>query len=51
MEASMFTDYYEILEIFPNALPEEAGNTKGIERDVVTQDKLLSILYVKAKHQ
>lgn len=110
MEASMFTDYYEILEISPNAnsdtierifrylalryhpdntdtgdlsrfseiveahntlkdpvkraqydlqhkdysadrrkLTEEASNTKGIERDVVIQDNLLSILYVKRR--
>ena len=110
MEASMFTDYYELLEISPNAnsetierifrhlamryhpdnqdtgdlsrfseiveahntlkdpvkraqydiqhknhsgfrskLAEEASNTKGIERDVVIQDKLLSILYVKRR--
>ena len=110
MEASTFTDYYEILEISPNAnsetidrifryfaqryhpdnqdtgdrvrfdeivqahtalkdpvkraqydiqhknqsafrtkLAEEAGNTKGIERDVVIQDKLLSLLYVKRR--
>ncbi len=106
----MFTDYYEILEISPNAnsetierifrylamryhpdnqdtgdqfrfsevveahntlkdpvkraqydvqhkdhsgsrwkLAEEVSNTKGIERDVVIQDKLLSILYVKRR--
>ena len=106
----MFTDYYEILEISPNAnsetierifryfalryhpdnsdtgdlsrfseiveahntlkdpvkraqydlhlrdhsgdrwkLAEQASNTKGIERDVVTQDKLLSVLYVKRR--
>jgi curved DNA-binding protein CbpA len=105
----MFTDYYEILEISPNAnsetierifryfalryhpdnsdtgdlsrfgeiveahntlkdpvkraqylrhkdhsgdrwkLAEEASNTKGIERDVVIQDKLLSLLYVKRR--
>jgi curved DNA-binding protein CbpA len=110
MEASMFTDYYEILEISPNAnsdtierifrhlaqryhpdnqdtgdlsrfseiveahdalkdpvkraqydiqhrdhsgslwkLAEEASNTKGIERDVVIQYKLLSILYAKRR--
>jgi len=110
MEASMFTDHYEILEISPNAnsdtierifrylalryhpdnsdtgdlsrfseiveahnalkdpvkraeydlrhkdhsgdrwkLTEEASNTKGIKRDVVIQDKLLSILYVKRR--
>src|SRR5262245_43060720 len=110
MEASMFTDYYEVLEISPNAnldtierifrhlamrhhpdnpktgdrarfsevleahntlkdpvkraqydiqhrrhsaprweLVEEAGNTKGVERDIVIQDKLLSILYVKRR--
>jgi len=110
MEASMFTDCYEILEISPNAnsetierifrylalryhpdnqdtgdlirfgeiveahntlrdpvkraqydlqhkdhsgfrwkLAEEASNTKNIERDVVIQDKLLSILYVKRR--
>jgi curved DNA-binding protein CbpA len=110
MEASMFTDHYETLEISPNAnsetierifryfaqryhpdnqdtgdsfrfseiveahntlkdpvqraqydiqhkdhsgsrwkLAEEASNTKGIERDVVIQDKLLSILYVKRR--
>jgi curved DNA-binding protein CbpA len=106
----MFTDYYEILEISPNAnsetierifryfaqryhpdnqdtgdlsrfseiveahdtlkdpvkraqydiqhnvhsgsrwkLAEEASNTKGVERDVVIQDKLLSVLYVKRR--
>jgi curved DNA-binding protein CbpA len=106
----MFTDYYEILEISPNAnsetierifrylalryhpdnqstgdlarfselveahntlkdpvkraqydlqhkdhlgvrwkLAEEASDTKGIERDVVIQDKLLSMLYVKRR--
>ena len=28
---------------------EEASNTKGIERDVVIQDKLLSVLYVKRR--
>jgi curved DNA-binding protein CbpA len=110
MEASMFTDYYELLEISPNAnsetierifrhfalryhpdnqetgdkfrfsefmeaystlkdpvkraqydiqykshsnsrwkLSEEASNTKSIEGDVVIQDKLLSILYVKRR--
>ena len=110
MEASMFTDYYEILEISPNAnsdtierifrylalryhpdnqttgdlsrfseiveahdtlkdpvkraqydlrhkdhsgnhwkLAEEASNTKGFERDIIVQDKLLSILYVKLR--
>jgi len=110
MEASMFTDHYEILEISPNAnsdtierifrylalryhpdnqttgdlsrfseiveahdtlkdpvkraeydiqhknhsgdrwkLAEEASNTKGIKQDVVIQDKLLSILYVKRR--
>ena len=110
MEASMFTDYYEILEISPNAnsetierifrhlakryhpdnpctgdgarfseiveahdtlkdpskrvqydiqyrkhsgshweLADEASNTNGIDRDVVIQDKLLSILYVKRR--
>jgi len=110
MEDPMFTDYYEILEISPNAnsetierifrylamryhpdnqdtadqfrfsevveahntlkdpvkraqydiqhkdhsgsrwkLAEEASNTKGIERDVVIQDKLLSVLYVKRR--
>ena len=110
MKASMFTDYYEILEISPNAnsetierifryfaqryhpdnqdtgdlsrfsgiveahdtlkdpvkraqydiqhnvhsgsrwkLAEEASNTKGVERDVVIQDKLLSFLYVKRR--
>jgi len=110
MEASMFTDYYEILEISPNAnsetierifryfalryhpdnqdtgdefcfskimeaystlrdpvkraqydiqyknhlgsrwkLSEEASNTQNIERDVVIQDKLLSLLYVKRR--
>ena len=30
-------------------LAEEASNTRGIERDVVIQDKLLSILYVKRR--
>jgi hypothetical protein len=30
-------------------LAEEASNTKGIERDVVIQDKVLSILYVKRR--
>ena len=30
-------------------LAEEASNTKGIGRDVVIQDKLLSILYVKRR--
>ena len=30
-------------------LAEEASNTKGIERDAVIQDKLLSILYVKCR--
>ena len=110
LDSSMFTDYYEILEISPNAnsdtiqrifrhlakryhpdnpdtgdalrfseimeahetlkdpvsrarydiehknhsgfrtkLAEEASNTKGIERDAVIQDKLLSILYVKRR--
>jgi curved DNA-binding protein CbpA len=110
MEASMFTDHYETLEISPNAnsetierifrhlalryhpdnqatgdlsrfreiveahdtlkdpvkraqydlrhkdhsgdrwkLAEEASNTKGIERDIVIQDRLLSILYVKRR--
>jgi curved DNA-binding protein CbpA len=110
MKASMFIDYYEILEISPNAntetierifryfaqryhpdnqdtgdlsrfseiveahdtlkdpvkraqydiqhnvhsgsrwkLAEEASNSKGVERDVVIQDKLLSILYVKRR--
>jgi curved DNA-binding protein CbpA len=110
MEAFMFTDHYEILEISPNAnsetierifrylalryhpdnqdtgdlarfseiveahntlkdpvkrveydlqhkdhsgfrlkLAEEASNTKGIERDVAIQDKLLSILHVKRR--
>jgi curved DNA-binding protein CbpA len=110
MEAFMFTDCYEILEISPNAtsetiermfrhlamryhpdnpstgdrarfdgvveahntlkdpiervqydihhtnrlassweLAEEASNSKGIRRDVVIQDKLLSILYVKRR--
>ena len=110
MKVLMFTDYYEILEISPNAnsetidrifrylalryhpanqvtgdlsrfseiveahdtlkdpvkraqydiqhndhsgfrwkLAEEASNTKGIERDVAIQDKLLSILYVKRR--
>jgi hypothetical protein len=28
---------------------EEASNTRGIERDVVIQDKLLSILYFKRR--
>ena len=110
LEASTFTDYYEILEISPNAnsetidrifryfaqryhpdnqdtgdrlrfdeiveandtlrdpvkraqydiqhknhsgfrwkLAEEASNSKGIERDVDIQNKLLSILYVKRR--
>jgi curved DNA-binding protein CbpA len=110
MEASMFNDHYETLEISPNAnsetierifryfalryhpdnqdtgdefrfseileahdtlkdpvkraqydiqhkdhsgfrgeLAEEASNTKGIERDVVIQDQLLSLLYVKRR--
>jgi curved DNA-binding protein CbpA len=110
MDVSMFTDYYEILEISPNAnsetierifrhlamryhpdnpntgdrtrfseiveahdtlkdpvkrvqydiqyknhsasrweLIEEASNPKSSERDVVIQDKLLSILYVKRR--
>jgi len=110
MEAAMFIDYYEILEISPNAnsetierifrylalryhpdnqgtgdltrfselveahntlkdpvkraqydlqhkdhlgvrwkLAEEASDTTGIERDVVIQDKLLSMLYVKRR--
>ena len=110
LEGSMFTDYYEILEIRPNAnsetlermfrslamryhpdnqdtgdplrfseimeahntlkdplkraqfdiqhknhlgfftkLAEEASDPKGIERDVVIQGKLLSILYVKRR--
>jgi len=110
METSMFVDYYEVLEISPNAnsetierifrylamryhpdnqetgdlsrfseiveahdtlkdpvkraqydiqhkdhsgsrwkLVEEASNTKSIERDVVIQDKVLSILYVKLR--
>src|SRR5262249_21226358 len=30
-------------------LAEEASNTKGIERDVAIQDKLLSLLYVKRR--
>ena len=30
-------------------LAEEVSNTKGIERDAVIQDKLLSILYVKRR--
>lgn len=30
-------------------LTEEAGNTKGIERDVVIQAKVLSLLYVKRR--
>jgi len=30
-------------------LAEEASNTKGIERDVVIQERLLSILYVKRR--
>ena len=34
---------------FRRKLAEEASNTKGIERDVVIQDKLLSILYVKRR--
>ena len=110
MEASMFTDYYEILEISPNAsletidrmfrylakryhpdnqdtgdvrrfseildahtglkdpvkraeydiehknhshfsrkLADEASDSKGLERDVDIQDKLLSIFYVKRR--
>jgi curved DNA-binding protein CbpA len=110
MEASMFTDYYELLEISPNAnsetierifryfamryhpdnqatgdekrfgeildahntlkdpakraqydiqhkyhtdlrkeLAEEASNPQGIEWDLVIQDKLLSLLYVKRR--
>jgi curved DNA-binding protein CbpA len=110
LEASTFTDYYEILEISPNAnsetidrifryfaqryhpdnqdtgdhlrfseiveahntlrdpvkraqydiqhknhsgfrwkLAEEASDSKGIERDVDIQDKLLSVLYVKRR--
>ena len=34
---------------FRTKLAEEASDTKGIERDVVIQDKLLSILYVKRR--
>ena len=34
---------------FRTKLAEEASNTKGIERDVGIQDKLLSILYVKRR--
>ena len=34
---------------FRTKLAEEANNTKGIEQDVVVQDKLLSILYVKRR--
>ena len=34
---------------FRTKLAEEASNPKGIERDVVIQDKLLSILYVKRR--
>jgi curved DNA-binding protein CbpA len=110
MKASMFTDYYEILEISPNAnsetiervfrylamryhpdnqdtgnlsrfseiveahnalkdpiqraqydiqhktqsgfrqtLAKEASDTKGLQQDVLIQDKLLSILYVKLR--
>lgn len=110
MEASLFTDYYEILQLSPNAnsetierifryfaqryhpdnsdtgdrgrfseiiqahntlkdpvkraqydiqhknhsqfrwnLADEAGDSKGVERDVDIQDKLLSILYVKRR--
>ena len=30
-------------------LVEEVGNAKGIERDAVIQDKLLSVLYVKRR--
>jgi hypothetical protein len=30
-------------------MAEEASNTKGIERDVVIQDRLLSILYAKRR--
>jgi curved DNA-binding protein CbpA len=34
---------------FRTKLAEEASNTKGIERDVLIQDKLLSILYVQRR--
>ena len=34
---------------FRTKLAEEASNTKGIERDAVIQDKLLSVLYVKRR--
>jgi curved DNA-binding protein CbpA len=34
---------------FRTKLVEEVSNTKGIERDAVIQDKLLSILYVKRR--
>ena len=34
---------------FRTKLAEEASNTKGIERDDVIQDKLLSILYIKRR--
>ncbi len=34
---------------FRSELAEEASDTKGIERDVVIQDKLLSLLYVKRR--
>lgn len=34
---------------FRRELAEEASNTKGIERDVVIQDKLLSVLYVQRR--
>lgn len=34
---------------FRTKLAEEASNTKGIESDVVIQDKLLSLLYVKRR--
>jgi curved DNA-binding protein CbpA len=32
-------------------LAEEASNTKGIDRDIVIQDKLLSLLYVKRRQE
>jgi curved DNA-binding protein CbpA len=34
---------------FRSELTEEASNTKGMERDVVIQAKLLSLLYVKRR--
>ena len=35
---------------FRRELAEEASNTKGLERDVVIQDKLLSLLYFKRRN-